>query len=89
MVRIYVRHNVKNYAKWRKMYDGFDAERPSMGVTGHAVYRSLAKRNEITVSHDFETAAKAKAFLNSARLKEVMKQAGVTGKPTVWLVEPA
>jgi hypothetical protein len=89
MVRIYVRHNVKDYGKWRKMYDGFDQERSGMGVTGHQVYRSIAKPNELTIWHDFETADKAKAFIKSARLKEVMKQGGVKGTPTVWLVKPA
>jgi len=89
MVRIYVRHNVKDYAKWRKMYDSFDQERVGMGVAAHEVYRSLARPNEITVSHDFETPDKAKTFAKSARLKEVMKQGGVKGTPTVWLVKPA
>jgi hypothetical protein len=89
MVRIYLRHNVKDYAKWRKAYDGFDQERAGLGVTAHEVCRSIAKPNEITVSHDFENADQAKAFVKSKRLKEVMKQAGVKGAPVIWLVKPA
>ena len=87
MVRMFVRHKVKDYRKWRKAYDAFDKERATMGVTGHAVYRSLAKPNEITVSHDFSSVGKAKTFARSARLKEVMKGGGVTSAPTIWFVK--
>ena len=42
-----------------------------------------------TVTHDFESLDKAKAFMESPRLKEVMTAAGVTGQPTVWFTNPA
>lgn len=87
MVRMYVRHNVRDYRKWRKAYDAFRKERAAMGVKGHSVYRSVAKPNEITVSHDFLNAAKAKAFVKSPRLKQVMKRAGVRGTPVIWIVK--
>jgi hypothetical protein len=37
-VRMYVRHEVSDYAAWRKGYDAFNAARRSMGVKGAAVY---------------------------------------------------
>lgn len=87
MVRMFVRHTVRDYRVWRKLYNAFDKERTTMGVTGHAVYRSLAKPNDITVFHDFSSISKAKDFANSSRLKEVMKGAGVTGVPMIWFVK--
>ncbi len=87
MVRIFVRHTVRDYRKWRKAYDAFDKERANMGVIDHAVYQSLAKPNDITVSHDFSNINKAKSFASSPRLKEVMKDGGVTGAPTIWFVK--
>ncbi len=87
MVRIFVRHTVKDYRKWRKAYDAFETERATMGVTGHVVYRSLTKPNDITVSHDFPNLNKAKSFVSSPRLKEVMKGGGVTSVPTIWFVK--
>ena len=89
MVRMFIRHNVKDYRAWRKTYNAFDKERKTMGVTGHAVYRSVAKPNDITVQHDFASIAKAKAFAGSPRLKEVMKGAGVTSAPLIWFVKEA
>ena len=56
-----------------------------MGVAYHAVYRSVAKPNEVTVWHDVATLAKAEAFAGSPS----PKHAGVTGAATVWMVKEA
>jgi hypothetical protein len=86
MVRIYVRHKVANYAAWRKTYDDFESERRPMGVTGHAVYRSVDDPNDVTVWHDFATVEKAKAFGASPKLKDAMAKAGVQSTPEIWFV---
>jgi quinol monooxygenase YgiN len=83
-VRIYVRHDVTDYAAWRKAYDAFDAKRRKMGVTGQAVYRSIDDANDVTVTHDFTNAEKAKAFASSPDLKAAMEKAGVKGTPQIW-----
>jgi hypothetical protein len=84
-----VRHGVRDYAKWRRAYNAFDRERRGMGVTRHAVFRAVAKPNDVTVFHDFATITKAKAFASSRRLREVMKGAGVRTKPVIWYVKQA
>ena len=89
MVRLYVRHPVTDYAAWRQVYDAFDAERQTFGVTGHAVYRALDDGNDVTVWHDFATREAAEAFAGSDRLREVMHRAGVAGEPTIWFVSEA
>ena len=89
MVRMLIRHTVRDYKAWRRVYNAFDKERRGLGVKAHAVYRNVAKPNEVTVSHDFASTGKAKAFAGSRRLREVMKGAGVRGAPTIWFVKPA
>ena len=89
MVRMFIRHPVGDYRAWRRAYNAFDKERRGMGVIGHAVYRTVASPNDVTVSHDFASVGRAKAFAASLRLREVMKGAGVKGKPTIWFVKPA
>jgi opacity protein-like surface antigen len=88
-VRMYVRHEVNDYATWRKGYDAFNAERKKMGVTGAAVYQSVDNPKDVTVTHDFKSADKAKEFASSARLKEVMEKAGVHGAPQIWFTTRA
>ena len=86
MTRLFVRHNVADYRTWRRAYDDFDAERRELGVRAHAVFQSINDPNDVTVWHDFATAESAKSFASSARLKEVMGNAGVKGVPQIWFV---
>jgi hypothetical protein len=89
MARLFVRHTVTDYEAWKKAYDDFDAERMSLGVTGHAVFQSVDDPNDVTVWHDFPTPENAKHFASSPRLKEVMAKAGVKGAPQIWFVNQA
>jgi hypothetical protein len=81
-VRMYVRHDVTDYAAWRKIYDAFDAERRRLGVTAQAVYQSVDNPNDVTVWHDFKTSEAAKAFASSPNLKNAMQNAGVNAIST-------
>jgi hypothetical protein len=87
MATLFVRHTVADYDAWRKVYDEFDAERRSMGVSSHGVYLLDGNPNDVTVYHEFATADAAKAFASSPRLKEVMGKAGVQGAPSVWITQ--
>jgi hypothetical protein len=87
MIRMLVRHSVQNYGTWRKAYNSFDAERKTMGVVGDDVYQAVDDPNDVTVYHDFNTRQQAETFATSQRLKEVMKNAGVTGQPNIWFVK--
>ena len=89
MATMFVRHRVRDFGTWKAAYDAFDDERKTMGVTGHGVYQAEDDPNEVTVYHDFETMGAAKEFMGSARLREVMESAGVTGEPNVWFTHRA
>jgi hypothetical protein len=88
-VRMFIRHEVTDYATWRKAYNAFDATRRKLGVTGQAVYQSLDNANDVTVTHDFKTADQAKAFASSPDLKTTMEKAGVKGSPQIWFTTSA
>lgn len=89
MVRMFVRHRVADFAKWKRAYDAFDDERKTLGVVGDAVFQLSDDANDVTAWHDFETLESAKKFAESTRLRDVMSEAGVTGKPTIWFTTPA
>jgi hypothetical protein len=84
MATLFVRHGVTDFSTWKQAYDDFDAERTTMGVTGHGVYQADGNPNDVTIYHHFDSMEAAKAFMASPRLAEVMKGAGVQGTPTVW-----
>jgi hypothetical protein len=88
MIRMFVRHPVAAFATWKQAYDAFADERKGLGVVGDAVFKSTDDPNDVTVWHDFETIESANAFADSTRLHEVMSEAGVVGKPTIWFTAP-
>jgi ABC-type sugar transport system substrate-binding protein len=83
-VHMFVRHEVADYATWRKAYDGFRATQQKLGVVAQAVYQSTDNPNDVTVTHDFKSLDKAKAFAASPELKAAMEKSGVKGAPQVW-----
>lgn len=89
MIRVYIRHNVADFDAWKAQYDDFDEERSTMGVVDHAVYRNVDDPRDVTVWHDFESRGAAEEFTGADRLREVMRDAGVEGPPTIWFVEAA
>ncbi len=85
MARLFVRHKVEDYAKWRKVYDDLETTRTTMGEVGDWAYQLDGDPNDVTVIHDFDSVEKAKAFAGSSELREAMGNAGVAGKPDVWI----
>jgi quinol monooxygenase YgiN len=87
MIRSFIRHRVHDYAAWREVYDGFAEAQKAGGVRAEAVYRSVEDPNDVTVTHDFDDVATARAFFSSPELRDAVMRAGVEGEPTVFLGE--
>jgi hypothetical protein len=85
MATLFVRHTVTDFDAWKKVYDAFDAERRSLGVTSHGVYQRDGSLQEVTVYHEFDSVEAARAFAGNPRLKEVMQAAGVQGTADIWI----
>jgi hypothetical protein len=86
---MFVRHQVKDYASWREIYDAAEALRLEHGVRASGVYRTVGNPNEVTVWHDFDSAKAANAFAGQPELRDGMAKAGVLVAPTVWVTEDA
>jgi|APGre2960657468_1045069.scaffolds.fasta_scaffold00758_1 hypothetical protein len=84
-VRLYVRHNVADYAVWKKGYDAFAPMRGD--VFYQAVFQSATDPKDVTVIHDFHSLEAAQAFANSPQLKEAMGKIGVVGAPQIWFTK--
>ena len=87
MATLIVRHTVKDYNAWKRVYDEFTPTRTKMGVTGAAVYRDASDPNTLIVTHQFKDLKAAKAFADSEELKSAMANAGVAGAPQIWFTE--
>jgi hypothetical protein len=92
-VRMYIRHDVADYVTWRKVYDGFDAERRGLGVIGHAVYRSVDNPNDVTVSRRAFSSAPSVIDITCATQDSNLDQgnagAPVTGSKSISCCSPS
>jgi hypothetical protein len=88
-VRVFIEHEVSDYAAWRTVYDSFAATQRKMGVTFQAVYQSVNDPNDVVIIHDFATLQKAKAFIASGELKAAMDQARVKSAPHITITARA
>ena len=84
MATLFVKHNVKDYGNWKRVYDEFGSVRKQKGVTGASVYRDPKDPNTLIITHQFNDMKTAQAFAGSDELKSALGNAGVTGAPEIW-----
>lgn len=85
MIRLFVRHKVGDYNKWKLGYDAAESLRQHFGCTGAAVYQVPGDPTDVIITHDFPDANAASSFMESPDLRSAMEAAGVTSVPEVWL----
>ena len=78
-----ITHTVKDYAKWRPLFNSDSTARIASGMKEIVVGRGLDKNNNILVALQISDVPKAKAFATDPRLKAVMEKGGVISKPGV------
>lgn len=83
-IRCMVRHKVKDYDAWKKVYDGDKQNRMDAGITDRALAYTVGDNHAITLVFAVADLAKAKAFGSSKGLADKMKEAGVDGPPDMF-----
>jgi len=78
-----VRHEVRDYAAWKRGFDAQADARARAGIIGHAVNRSVQKPNVVVIYLQAESLDPLRAFASSPDLKQVMQAAGVIGAPDI------
>ena len=87
MATVFIRHKVKNYAKWKKTFDAFVQTRRAGGERTYSIGHLPGKPNNLCLIFQWDSAANAAKFLKSKELRAAMKDAGVTEKPDVFIIE--
>jgi quinol monooxygenase YgiN len=78
-----IRHEVANYAKWKRGVKAFAAFRKASAEKCFYACRSSKKPNDVMVWCEWDTAARMKKFMNSPELRQAMEKVGVIGQPDV------
>ena len=87
MATMFVKHKVRDFGNWKRVYDDFVPTRKEKGVTGASVHRVAGDPNTLIVTHQFNDVDAAQAFASSEELKSAMMNAGVEGAPEIWFTE--
>ncbi|MGG9972539.1 hypothetical protein ACQ33O_12165 [Ferruginibacter sp. SUN002] len=82
--RVIVTHKVKDWDAWKKEFDSHKQARTDNGLVDRAVGYSMDDNHIVTVVCAIADMQKAKAFFQSADLKEKMAKSGVEGEPKIF-----
>ena len=87
MAQFLVRHKVKDYGKWKPLFDEHAAKRKGGGSKGGRLFRSEKDPNEVVILFEWEDLGKAHKFAESEDLRKTMERAGVVGKPELYFLD--
>jgi len=79
--RLMVRHKVKDFDAWKKIYDADQGNRIAAGLTDRVLAQGADDDKSVIIVFAVADMAKAKAMTASPELKAKMDSAGVVGKP--------
>lgn len=89
MITVLSHIKVREYAKWRPVFDELKPLRDSHSLVSEQVLRNSANPNEVFVEMNFRDAAAARAYMTSNDLRQAMQRAGVLPSPEITYLEQA
>jgi heme-degrading monooxygenase HmoA len=88
MPYLLVKHAVRDFAAWRRVFDEA-MERKGLGSRGGFVFQGLDDPNQVFVLLEWDDPERMKAFMASEGLRQAMDRGGVTGRPDVHFLDLA
>ena len=87
MAHLFVRHKVKDYPVWKKVFDGFIDTRRSGGEKNYRIFHPDNEANNVLALFEWDNIENAKKFAHSSELKDAMGNAGVVEQPEIYFLE--
>ncbi len=87
MPYLLVRHKIKDYAKWKLVFDEHAAMRKANGSMGSRLFRNAQNPSELLILFEWDDLKKARQFAQSEDLRKAMEQAGVSDRPDIYFLE--
>jgi hypothetical protein len=81
-----VRHTVKDFTSWKRVYDGHIGKRKEAGLTEKYLLRGIDNVNEVTILFEAKDVERVKKFTESTDLRDKMIEGGVIGKPDIYFL---
>ena len=83
MVFVLVDHKVKDYAKWKPVFDKSMPMVKKGGAKGGKLFHVSGEPNHVCVLAEWDTLDNAKKFFASADIKKAFDESGVIGTPMI------
>ena len=80
-----IRHRVANFSRWKAAYDDHSGAREQAGLKEKELLHDIKDTNQVVLLFEVADMQKAQNFAESSDLREVMRAAGVTYKPDIYL----
>ena len=90
MPYLFERHRVRDYARWREVFDADTENREAAGCRGARIFHNTEDPEEVVVLFEWDSLERARRRIESARLKEKFEEAGVSvgiGQTEFYLLE--
>ncbi len=81
-----VRHKVRNFSDWKHGFDAHLSKRTDAGLAEKHLLRGANDPNEVVILFEAKDLSRAKAFAESADLRETMQKVGVIDKPDIYFL---
>jgi hypothetical protein len=74
---VFVLHRVRDYGKWREVYDSAREMQDVGGVLEQAVLRTEGDPDNVLVMHRFASPSEAHSYFENPALADAVREAGV------------
>lgn len=87
MAHLLIKHKVKDYPAWKKVFDGFIETRKAGGEKSYQILHPDNEPNNLFAIFEWDSLENARQFASSSELKNAMGNAGVIEQPEVYFLE--
>ena len=87
MPYILIHHNVRDFAKWKLVFDEHGEARKAAGSKGGYLFQTADDSNEVIALLEWDDLDKARQFVSSDDLRQAMERAGVVSEPHIHFLE--
>jgi len=81
-----VRHKVKEFHEWKRVFDTHKEAQRNAGLRIEKVMRNLYEPNEVFLFFEVTDLAKARGFVNSPAVPNAQAESGVVDKPDIYFL---
>jgi hypothetical protein len=81
-----VRHKVKEFDEWKRLFDAHGEAQRKAGLRIEKVMRNTYEPNEVFLFFEVLDLAKARGFVYSPEVPKAQAQSGVVDKPDIYFL---